>query len=75
MSVTLAQLAAAMLALRKETGDKSLAHVVRNGKFRMMRVVYQGSKTVETPVTDWADAATHLENIKAFGAQLKTVGA
>lgn len=67
--VSFGQLRDAMLALRKSTGDKTLAHVVRNGKFRMMRVVYHGSRTIETPVTDWADASTHLANIKAFGAQ------
>lgn len=69
-AITLGALASAMLALRKATGDKSLAHVIKAGKFRMVRVVYQGSKTIETPVTDWADAEQHLANIKAFGAQV-----
>lgn len=75
-AVTLGQLAGAMLALRKRSGDRTLAHVIKRGKFRIVRVVYHGSKTIETPVTDWADAETHLANIKAFGANsVKAVGA
>lgn len=72
--ITLGHLSLAMLALRKSTGDKTLAHVVKQGKFRMVRVVYHGSRTIETPVTNWADASQHLENIKQFGAS-KAVGA
>ncbi len=66
-NITVGDMQRAMLALWQRTGDRTLSHNVKQGRFQLCRVVYKkrGSSVV-TPLSEYNDAATHLRLLQTF---------
>ncbi len=58
--VTLISLRDALLAARTRTGDDSLSHTVKQGKFQLCRCVYSGRSSIVTPLSPYQSAELHL---------------
>lgn len=68
-TITVADLRTALLDLRKRTGDNSLGHTVKAGKFQLCRVTYgKGGKSEVLALSRWQDAAGHMAEIQNFKA-------
>lgn len=65
--ITVGDMRRALLAARQRTGDATLGHTAKGGRFQLVRVSYgaAGRSTV-TALTDWADAATHLAKLQSL---------
>ena len=57
---------AALLALRKRTGDDTLSHTVKQGRFQLCRVVYTKRSSIVTPLSEYSDAETHLNLLLTY---------
>lgn len=66
--ITVGDMRDALLDLRKRTGDNTLSHTVKMGKFQLCRVVYNKRSSTVTPLSEYQDAASHLATLRTFSA-------
>lgn len=66
-TTTVAELCSALLALRQRTGDATLSHRVKAGRFQLCRVVYskRGVSTI-TPLSEYRDGPSHLAGLRSY---------